>query len=126
MTDILSQLERATEGSREISDGVLLVCGWKHRQSDFSEVWEAPDGKRYDYEDSPGLKVRPFPDRPDPSRNLQDAVSLVPEGREWSVTYLWEGRCGATCGRYHADFKGETPALALCIAIIKASKAEAA
>jgi hypothetical protein len=63
---------------------------------------------------------------------LDDALLLVPERYEhdWSVTAAGSGTNGATIGPtfggWHADFKGATPALALCIAALKARQAIAA
>lgn len=74
--------------------------------------------------------------RPDPTRDLQDAVDLVPEGKAWGVGTLRkdvlpkpirsfaarcrrEGYIGPETPEYDAD--ASTPAIALCIAILRAT-----
>lgn len=77
---LADQLQSATEGSRELSDQVLLACGWRFDDTGDarSSCWRAPGGKGYDYWDDPHAVTRhEIPKRPDPTRNLQDAVSLA-------------------------------------------------
>lgn len=52
------------------------------------------------------------------THSLDAAVTLVPEGFEWSVSSDLP-RYGATCGSCAADFAGATAPLALCIASLK-------
>lgn len=58
---LVAKLEQAQEGSRELSDEVLVAL----RQ--LSESYKL------------------MPDCPAPTRDLQDAVDLVPEGLYWSI-----------------------------------------
>ncbi len=129
MTDLLSQLEAATEGSRKLSDEMLLAHGWRpYEVGRFMGpiyYWHGPNGESVSEER-----------RPDPSRNLQDAVSLVPEGSGWSVEVdIHEAsariavpfedhgqRFISSDQTFRSDAK--TPSLALCIAIIKAHESK--
>ena len=121
---LLTDLQSATEGSRELSDRMLLACG---------EYTLDADGCYRDYQGY----ARAMVGRPNPTQNLQDAVSLVPEG-----TWYWHIRKHSSSGRRHdaivtlrkpgetADrcqfqARHRTPAIALCIAIIKAMEAKA-
>ena len=117
MTDLIKDLETAPSGSRELSDRVLLACGWRRQrpmEGAVSWVWFRPDGEKHNGKS------------PDPTRNLQDAVDwVVPEGVEWRVQmalgtksqpeigFAIVGECGRT---------GSTPALALCIAALRAKE----
>ncbi len=118
---LLAELEQAKEGSRALSDKVLTALGWKTgigTHADFTK-FHAPDG-------SP-----PSRDRPDPSRNLQDIVDLVPEGLGWSLgpgltkrhlaivakpEWFFDSSKGMSMDPCEAD----SPALSLCIAILRA------
>lgn len=78
------------------------------------------------------LVVEPFPESyrlkpPAYTASLDAAVGLVPEkAKKWSVSGGLDGKWGATVdlgfshGLVGADFKGHTPAIALCIACLKA------
>ena len=110
--DLIARLEAATEGSRELSDECLLAVGWKDAGKHLGQ-WVRPDGSRLYKSDAP-----------DPSQNAQDAIDhVVPEG--------WTGG-GRLCGgpRFPMELLGpvkgmalavgNTPALALCIASLRA------
>ena len=133
MTDpLLERLKRAEEGSRELSDEVLLACGWAIKEVTF------PVGtKFYNYCDETGRHVTTTgcgrPPAPDPTRSLGDCLRYVkPEG--WELQ-LFERPNGWFCRlkRRHpyalvAWFERDrdevllvaSPALALCIAALKA------
>ena len=81
MTDLLSRLQQASEGSRELSDEMLLACGWKIGEGSW-------------FIDPSGSKFLPD-DRPDPTRSLDDAVALVPEG--------WNRKVIANCWGQKTD-----------------------
>lgn len=118
MSSLLQKLQSATEGSRELD--IAIAAEFSAESESIVEfgtrAWECPNY----------------------TTNLQDAVSLVPEG--WR--YLMDKRPYAESRQdgYRAEVYrqgspetpethwGPTMALALCIAIIKAheSKAEAA
>ena len=102
---LLSRLEQAKEGTRELSDEVLLALGW--RIGEPRRAW-APNREFY------------FSDQiPDPSRNLQDGVDLVPEGHPWTLDSIGIVEMGTTTGK-PVEGIAPTLALALVIAIIKA------
>lgn len=116
MTDLIERLSAATEGSRDLSDEVLVACGWKERHD---RLWETPD-KEWCHPD----------DRPNPTVSLDDALRLVPEG--WIAylevcpapypsyaTILYEPR-----NKWHGE--AATAPLALCIAILRAKEAQRA
>lgn len=134
MSAALIEELQAGPGSRDLSDKVLLALGWtaehvRNETPEWSEdgydrsfpsyqtgvrvtyetVWENPAGKRI------------WPPLPDASRNLQDAVDLVGEDFGWSVTSgpssrMWPKDAYST----GLISSAPTPALALCISIIKA------
>ncbi len=83
---LISELEAAEEGSRKLSDEVLLALGW--RIGEPRRAW-APNREFH------------FSDQiPDPSRNLQDGVNLVPERVSASATKHGNGRGAAELWQY--------------------------
>lgn len=107
---LLEQLQSATEGSREIGDQVLLACGWKRHAGN---AWCSPAGE-----------WRNWKDRPDPSRNLQDVVSLaVVNGVNWLHPLF----TAAVAYDFEQSSREVTPAVAclvICEAIIKAHESK--
>ena len=100
---LIARLEEAPHGTRELSDEVLVAC------------------------DCSQDKGRGF--FPDPTRNLQDGVDLVPEGWLWRLdgtnpTYpeadLWGPNWRTEREQEYISCGAATPALALVIAILKA------
>ena len=114
---LITELEKAEEGTRALSDEVLLLSGWSVESQLSGHMWVTPDG---------GYLERDL-DRPHPTGNLQDAVNLVPEGEWWSLCVNLDDReiCEAEVGGCSGDNQGlaATPALALCICILKAMAA---
>ena len=111
---LISRLQDATEGSRELSDSVLLVMGWKHVPA--SNSWYEQDNT---YRGG-------APDRPDPTRNLADGLALMPKGWGWLLETQGD-ECFATVnypvyGHHHLfkDVPGATPELAMIIAALHA------
>ena len=131
MHDLIEQLEAATEGSRELD-----AC-----------VWVAVNGKGQPMKKvgPPSYKEPRFFCNPDPgidwigydllriapnyTTSLDAALTLVPEGMKWCISDL--GQIGAEdwafAGVYgspmvgsECDTNARTPALALCIAALKA------
>ena len=106
MTSLATRLEAASEGSRELSDEMLLVLGfteWRLRH------------------------------KPDPTRSIDDGLTMVPEG--WG----WDLGCNLDPGQmYSSIIRGpfdtarpegqsavgfsNSPALALCIALLAAKE----
>ena len=64
-SDLITRLESAPCGTRELSDEVLRALGWKLRPW----FWEDPRGGRW------GDAC--FPDVPDPARSVDDALGLA-------------------------------------------------
>ena len=122
MTDLLSELEQATNGSRELSDKVLLAIGWQ-----FPDDWE-PKGLSHGNLVSPNGETISHHLRPNPTENLQDALELVPEG--WYPVlepYINDADLVVYCADLFRPNWGErepcrahTPTLAFCIATLKA------
>ena len=108
---LIARLEKAKEGNRELSDQVLLALGLTGKDGLRRKDWDAR-GKAY-------LYTRRY----DPTRNLQDAVDLVPEGRWWSVGSSQTGFVVCLDNRTDSEY-GKTPALAFCVAILRAVEAE--
>lgn len=106
-TDLIAKLESASEGSRELSDAVLEACG---RDCNWLRSLARDD---------PSFVI------PDPSRSLDAARALVPEGWDWRIQsedgggYVWIWPAG---GDYLNAENGEaaTPELALCAAVLRA------
>lgn len=95
MTDLIQRLADGP-GSRELSDEVLLACGWerqKHGPMYFR--WHSPNGR--------GFEGTDIQYRPDPTRSVDDALALVPEG--WTRGVLsWPGYDN---GKLTADFRAD-------------------
>lgn len=66
---LITKLESAQEGSRALSKGVFRLLGYRMMAD--GKGWMASNGLR-------------ISQKADPTRNLQDAVDLVPEG--WLVS----------------------------------------
>lgn len=129
MTDpLLSALEAATEGSRELSDRMLLACGWtrefigKMNEPPWTEIWV--------WRDCAGNHVRSDV-RPSPTESIDDALNLVGGEWDWSLSYnandkgpfemCFDSRPMSFDNRILVYAK--TPALAACICILKAALA---
>lgn len=111
LSDLIARLEAATEGSRELSDEVLVAL-WVTRD----DGWVKPNGDVCEWGDEPNC-----------TESLDDALGLVPEGWGWMV----EGRHGKgqatvylTGDEHWPLLAAATPALALCAAILRAKEAD--
>lgn len=132
MTDLsalIARLEAAEVGSRELGHDVLLALGWHREQigNFYGPLyqWSSPDF-------SPHLISGDEDKLPNPVLSLDAALALAerlyPEGR-LMVERTHEGRGWAMLqpGEYakiRAMTDGETPALALVIAILRAKQGE--
>ena len=110
MTDLLTDLTNATEGSRDLSDRVLLALGWE-KSSELYDIW---------------LKPRPNSQfvhhSPNPTVNLQDAVDLIPDGQLYTVGTFPRGGdpfASVGTGKLYCNANAPTDALAVCIALLK-------
>ena len=114
LNDIIRRLEEASEGSRELSDVVLMAVGWRHSLGP-NVLWFAPDGK-------PWKKARPCP-----TTSLDEALTLVPEGHVGRIGFGGPGFVFAFAatprdwgaGRV-STVRAASPAISLCIAALKA------
>lgn len=120
--NLAARIEASTEGTCELSEAMLVALGWEFVEGT-SDAWpglrKAPDGTIHRRQ-------------PDPTRSVDDAISLVPEGREWMI-YRRSGKILAEITVHDADDGEEwyyvggpcgsaaTPALSLSAALVRAS-----
>lgn len=122
--DLISQLATAEAGSLELSNQVAASAGWE-----FKDGW-----CRY-----PGETHFVSVHAPDFSRSLDAALTLVPEGWVYEVADYGSDSAGPRAALYSSTEEAEigeydlavgayaaTPALALCIAALKACRARKA
>jgi hypothetical protein len=117
MKDLIERLEKGTGPDRELGNQIPVALGyiWNGRLSSGNPrgQWEHPDG-------------RTLPDS-DFTGSIDAALSLVPEG--WAAVIYVEnnGSGDVRIGRHQGDEDymgfGKTPAIALCIAALKARTA---
>ena len=121
--DLIARLSEAKEGSRELSDEVLVALGWMEQNA---VILQSPDGTQSWFDE---------PDRPDPTRNLQDVVDLVPGGYSRAVDAtmpelgiavdVYPPDSLDAQGNVHNKFRGDhrDERIATAIAILKAMEA---
>jgi hypothetical protein len=125
--ELIKRLEAATEGSRELDKAILLATGWRIDKEAFgiaaaSEIWIAPNGDDYD------AVVDPFHRFPRPTSSLDSALTLVPEGMCWEISLFPRSETengpiafvAKPLDMFTTWTDGATPALALCIASLRA------
>ena len=87
MTSLTARLETASEGTRELSDDVLLAMGYRE---DTRGVWWLQSFLATDTTLEGGLDEATAKgyrlENPDPTRSLTDVVAIMPEGWGWGVT----------------------------------------
>lgn len=134
LLSLAERCEKATAGSRELGEAILVACGWRKTSVGYFYGplyhWSSPDGKT-------SFKDDDF-SRHNPATSLDAAMRLVPEGWEYEVS----NRAPAPlAGRAHLNnreliYKGigsrrnpkrrsseciaSTPTLALCAASLRA------
>ena len=121
LKSLIAELEAAKGGSRELSDRVLLAVGWLG-QSASSKVagilvphWKSPDGRDV------LVDLRPCP-----TTSLDAALTLVNTGGMIRVAFDMPNNFATVyfkAGGIAGDGKAPTPALALCIASLRARDA---
>jgi hypothetical protein len=113
MQDIVERLEKATGPDREL-DALVYVGHYRSAYPDET------DAARIEY----ALRCAPHY-----TSSIDSAIMLVPRGRKWRVgshaTTIWDGFYAAICpdilsGKTHESWCKSTPAIALCIAALKA------
>lgn len=122
MTDkldaLIARLEAATEGSETLNEIIAVDLGYVYLPGDGFTMYQASWMK-----DNEKVAL------PDWTRSLDAALSLVPEGWIWDVTSTgaaWVMTDQSAAERLGEDLhlmaSGATPALALCIAALKARR----
>lgn len=110
LNELLRDLEAATEGSAELGGRIICaVRGWEFntaRDSSGGIILKSNAGHNW-YRD--------------PSRSIDAAVSLVPEGEYFKVGCDRDGIGYASYGSARI-YEGATPALALSIAVLRSMK----
>lgn len=124
MQDLIERLEKATGPDFALDRDIALATGWKHsvlhHEEGSDDYWNTPDGKCH------GCHCRFF------TMRIDDALTLIPEGSCWAVSHGDPDPQGyprpyrATvmppygyAGRDATDHH-DCPAIALCIAALKA------
>ncbi len=135
--ELIAKLQAAPEGSRELSDEVLLAAGWT-RESHIHPGLSADYGENVEYWEWTQPNGDPCPryhlggqNLPCPTTSLDAALTLVPEGAQYCLGCLSDTRVSVRgVSRYHAwvmeqeTVYAPTPALTLCIAALKARSAK--
>ena len=128
LAELIARLEVATAGSRELDIAVYEAIGWRRKQfSKTAPTWLCPpdDGKR--------IAIEPFNLLPCVTTSIDAALTLVPEGMEWALSnhgqtgaeqLCWAGVFGSPFIGSECDSHAATPALALCIAALRAREAQ--
>jgi hypothetical protein len=141
MTDLIRRLEEAKEGSRELDCLLAPLLGWYRLTPSVCKQyaigsrsqggWIAPkdlhNGKFIGFDSLHGTTV--YRDPPKFTRDLQDAVSAVPEGLDYT---LQSRNCYALLADWSSGTSGvpkgtamaKTLPVALCIAILRAMEAK--
>lgn len=125
---LIAALEAATEGSRELDAEVAVACGWRSKLGD--------DGRSYWKRDDYDSWLAISDGGPDfyPTTSIDDALTLVPEGCIWKVFSDYPGDAYFAdlekwvpghegTEHWRTDGACSSPALALCIAALKARTA---
>ncbi len=103
--ELIAKLEAATEGRREIDDKIMAVVNGlcvPHIETDGDEWFEVLESPLY-------------------TTSLDAALPLVPAGRLWSIGAIVNGSgFVAILNNDGQSHRGTTPALAICIAALKA------
>jgi hypothetical protein len=137
LSELIAKLEEAEEGSQELDALVIAtLIGGTIQLSPFNGLWciyrgERRNGEPALWQPSAGLETQWWGAYKTlgVTRSIDAALTLAPEGMEWHVSN--RGQIGADhlcfAGLYGAPFVGsecdtnaKTPALALCIASLKA------
>ncbi len=127
MEELIATLERAEEGSRELDAEIeALLTGWvpAHLCSDNTRRSYGVGGL-HRLDDGSNLMVVDFKHAPHYTTSSDAALTLVPEGFDWDICFRGGGNRRsyfATVGVYKSGDPRPTPALALCIAALKARK----
>ena len=115
---LIRELEEAPDGSRELSDKVLLESGWSYWANGYG-----PGNPRWSggglWLDPAGVGTVASDPRPSPTESLDAAAALVPERHGGNLAgflhaAFWQGSIG--------DIPDDKLALALTIKVLKARR----
>ena len=116
MDDLLKRLEEATEGSRELDAEIGETLG-------IEPAWYGPYGYYDAAKDAPR-------EHEHYTTSLDAALTLVPEGWDWAIVsddqasvYRRKKSSGGYEEIFDSPVEAATPALALCVASLKAIEA---
>lgn len=115
MEDLIKRLEEASEGSRELDHAVhcYMVCGLN---GPWGAYKSAADWQKW--------ALKGNWNSPAYTTSLDAALTLVPEGSDWTLHRVNDGlTIWADVGPIKEAW-GNTPALALCIAALRARAQE--
>ena len=117
--DLISRLSAATGPSRELDGEIALANGWTQERDRFvGDCWKSPRGR---YQSGP----------PRFTESIDAALTLVPEGYGFMIRYheTADGKMRACCSLLGCngvgdtwDVWGNTPAIAIAIACLKAKE----
>lgn len=113
MTDLLSRLFAATEGSAELDRDVLLACGWRPENAHEVDWFDPKRPDRWILRS----------DLPRPTRSLDDITRMIEgEGMEWQsgVNYAFVGNSISAMSTLNQPGKHPDRRVALCIAFLRA------
>lgn len=114
--DLIARLEKATGPDRELDADICLEVGPYQ-----SDIWERNPRHRHLLQ-TKDAKLNDWVPFPNYTASLDAALTLVPEGQSAQTTRYANHEGGAWVG--DEDFvRAATPAIALCIAALKARQA---
>ena len=126
LKSLITKLEAAKEGSMGLSREVARAVGWINQGNSRRGEWFAPEDTRDGKPVLDGLRgTDVHREPPDFSRSIDAALTLVPKLADWLLN--------TQNGEFHAAVYGKsawqhgritTPALALCIAALKAQESK--
>ncbi len=143
-TKLIAALEAAEGPSRELDGEVALAVGWQHKASQdgkgvsgepiIRHTWTSPTGEDFWQKTTIFNRADKFPDElPAYTESIDAALSFTPEGWEWWVRHNIAGDYTSQPGSWYmgqiSEYMGKwrfegisraTPAIALCIANLRA------
>lgn len=131
MKDLIAKLEAATEGSRELDAGICAALRWPvSGKGTVLPAWVHDNFPEWEITKEGRLKAGCLWEPVPFTTSLDAALTLVPEGFTWRVQCDRHGNAESWTENNGGDFGGilaldtqtfaATPALALCIAALKA------
>ena len=119
LDELIARLEAATVGTDDLDQEIAeTVLGWKQYALAWGSGWHDAKGMSHGWHDIPKS-----------TRSLDAAMGLVPEGWDWCLYSdgggeiykdVPSGMLPGAPGSTVISFEGATPALALCIAALRA------